>query len=193
MNISIRKYQVNDFDKVIKLWNKCLQRDYISTDAFQKKILADSNFDPQGCLIAEVNEMVVGFMLGIIRKVPLENIGIQEDLGWITVFFVDPQYQRLGIGKRLLTEVIKYFQNNQRKKILVSCYVPNYFFPGVDIEQYEGGYVFLKSQGFEDSHQVVGMGNELQDMIRPAEARTKIAELKEQGIEIIDFQKKYDV
>lgn len=191
MNISIREYQVNDFGTVIKLWNKCLQRDYISPAIFQKKILTDSNFDPQGCLVAEVNGMVVGFMLGIIRKVPLENIGLQEELGWITVFFVDPKYQRQGIGKQLLTEVLKYFQNNQRKKILVSCYVPNYFFPGVDIDQYQGGYLFLKSQGFEDSHQVVGMGNELQDMVMPVEARTKIAELNEQGIEIIDFQKKY--
>lgn len=189
--INIRKYKVNDFDKVIDLWNKCLTRDPISKSSFQKKILADSNFDPNGCFIAEEENSIIGFMLGIIRKVPLENIGIQPENGWITVFFVDPDYRRQQIAQRLLDQVMYYFKENQRHKIYVSSYVPNYFFPGVDIGKYHEAYQFLQVNGFEVSSKVMGMGNELQDMVVPEKVNKKIEDLKDEGIIFQDFKKKY--
>lgn len=191
MSVVIREYQVEDFTAVIKLWNKCLSRDYISPATFQLKVLADNNFTPEGCLVAESEEQIVGFMLGIIRKIPLESIGIQEELGWITVFFVDQEYRRQGIGQRLLDKLFIYFQKNERKKIYVSSYVPNYFFPGVDIDEYRAGFEFLQANGFKDNSRVIGMGNELQDMIVPERVHQQVEELAERGIYIQDFEKKY--
>lgn len=187
----IRHYQLNDFDAVIDLWNQSLPRDCILPDIFQIKVLADSNFDPAGCLVAERDSQVVGFMLGIIRKVPLENIGLQEELGWITVFFVDQRYRRQGIGQQLLNGVLDYFKKNKRKQIYVASYVPNYFFPGVDVEKYEEAVRFLQKNGFEEKMRVLGMGNQLQDMVTPEKARKKLNQLQERGIEIKGFEKKY--
>lgn len=191
MSINIRQYQVNDLDEVIKLWNRSLKRDYISPTLFQHKVLADSNFNPQGCLIAEDQEKIIGFMLGIIRQMPLENIGLQKDLGWITVFFVDENYRRQGIGQKLLNGVLNYFHQQQKKKIYVANYVPNYFFPGVDLEIYQEAYQFLLKNGFVDKQRVLGMGNELQDMVMPLSASQKVLDLQEKGLYIQDFEKKY--
>ncbi len=191
MTINIREYQVKDFDQVINLWNRCLTRDYISSSTFQQKVLADSNFDPQGCLVAEDAGKIIGFMLGIIRKVPLESIGLQEEMGWITAFFVSPEYRGQGIAQKMLAGVMEYFKTNQRTKIYVASYVPNYFFPGVDIECYHEAYEFLKHNGFEDKLRALGMGNELQDMVMPESSRDKLAELEDRGISIMDFDKKY--
>ncbi|MDI3548655.1 MAG: hypothetical protein PWR10_2307 [Halanaerobiales bacterium] len=191
MKVEIRKYQVGDFEQVINLWNKCLVRDYISPARFQLKVLADSNFDPEGCLVAENREKIIGFMLGIIRKLPLEDIGLQEDLGWITVFFVDPEYRRQGIGQRLLEGVLDYFKENKRRSIYVSNYVPNYFFPGVDVDAYQAAFKFLQANGFKDKSRVIGMGNELQDMVVPERVNQKIKELEAGGIYIKEFAKKY--
>lgn len=189
--LTVRQYQVNDFEGVINLWNKCLSRDSISKDAFQEKVLADSNFEPEGCFIAEDEGELLGFMLGIVRKFPLENIGLQLEIGWITVFFVDPEFRRQKIGERLLEKVMDYFKGNQRSKIYVSSYVPNYFFPGVDVDKYQGAYQFLKVNGFIESSKVIGMGNELQDMIMPEKIEEKIEILHSKGIYIQDFEKKY--
>ena len=191
MKLEIRQYQVGDFEQVINLWNKCLTRDYISPARFQLKVLTDSNFDPDGCLVAETGGEIIGFMLGIIRKVPLEDIGLQEDLGWITIFFVDPKYRRQGIGQSLLEGVIDYFKENKRRSIYVSNYVPNYFFPGVDIDEYHCAFEFLQTNGFKDESRVIGMGNELQDMVAPERVNYKVEELGTRGIYIKEFEKKY--
>lgn len=191
MPIKIRQYQVNDLAPVITLWNQSLKRDYISPTLFQHKVLADSNFNPQGCLIAEDQGKIVGFLLGIIRQMPLESIGLQDELGWITVFFVDANYRRQGIGQRLLKGVLDYFHAQQRKKIYVANYVPNYFFPGVDRDTYPEAYRFLLKNGFTEKQRVLGMGNQLQDMVMPQKASQKIRDLEQQGIYIQDFQKKY--
>jgi len=191
MSFTIRSYQTGDFDQVIALWNKCLTRDNISPSTFQIKVLADTNFDPKGCFVAVDKNKIIGFMLGLIRKFPLEGVGMQEKLGWITAFFVHPEYRRQNVAQELLNHVEIYFRKNKREEIQVSPYVPNYFFPGVDVDAYADALEFLKANGYEEKEQVVGMGNELQDMIVPERVFEKIEELKKEEIYIKDFKKKY--
>ena len=108
MKLLIRNYEVNDFEEVIRLWNISLPGDSISPLRFQTKVLADSNFDPEGCQVAEINGNFVAFMLGIVRKEPLEGIGLQKDLGWITIFFVHPEYRKQGIAGELMIRLILF-------------------------------------------------------------------------------------
>ena len=216
--VKVRQYATGDMSEVVSLWNRVLVRDGISERQFMLKVLADWNFDPAGCYVAVApgstpgsvsgsvsgssdgsngDTKVVGFMLGIVRLNPLEGIGMQEDLGWITSFFVDPAYERMGIGEKLLDEVMGYMQRMNRKVVNVSTYVPNYFIAGVDVDAYASGHAFLKKHGFKKREgdaggmDVVGMGNELQDMVVPEKVKQQVKDLAAEGIELRMFEAKY--
>ena len=191
--VNVREYRVGDFKGVVLLWNKMLKRDGISEREFMLKVLGDWNFSPKGCFVAEAEGNVVGFMLGIVRLNPLEGIGMQEELGWITSFFVDEEYQRQGIGSEMLGRVMEYFREMGRKTVNVSTYVPNYFMPGVDVDAYKNGHAFLLKHGFakREGGDVVGMANELQDMVVPKKVKQQVKDLKTEGIELKMFEEKY--
>ncbi len=193
-DVVVRAYQVEDFTGVVDLWNHRMVRDGMSEDGFVKKVLCDVNFDPEGVMVARCSGGggdVVGFMLGVVRREPLEGIGLQEEQGWITMFFVDEAYERKGVGGTMLEKVMGFMKVRGRKKVTVSTYVPNYFVPGVDTESCGSGVAFLEKYGFEVSSKVYGMGSELQDMAMPVATAKKIAGLKEKGIELVPFEKKY--
>ena len=80
------------------------ERDLESTTEAAKKYL--SGVEPQLARLAQVNAKVVGFMIGDIRSWEFR----QPPTGWITAFAVDPDYQRRGIGRRLLAEFLDYFR-----------------------------------------------------------------------------------
>ena len=55
---------------------------------------------------AEIDGNLVGFLIGEIRQ---WEFG-QTACGWITALGVDPQWQKLGIGRRLLAELLDYYR-----------------------------------------------------------------------------------
>lgn len=189
--MKIRSYQTNDFDSVIRLWNQVLTRDPISEYRFQLKVLADPNFDPEGCAIAEKDGEVIGFCLGIVRKEPLERIGLQENLAWITFMAVKPSEQRQGVGTALLQHVEAYVAAHKREWIFVSPYVPNYFIPGVDVDAYASGHAFFLRHGYIQHSEVFGMGREILDLMTPESIHEQIANLKAEGIDLMTLQPRY--
>lgn len=187
----IRSYQTNDFDSVIRLWNQVLTRDPITDYRFQWKVLADPNFDPEGCAIAEKNGEIVGFCLGIRRKEPLERIGLQENLAWITAMAVKPSEQRQGVGTALLQHVEAYVAGSNLEWIFISPYVPNYFVPGVDVDAYASGHAFFLHHGYIQHSEVYGMGREILDLSTPESIHEQVANLKAEGIELMTLKPKY--
>jgi len=63
--------------------------------------------------IAEIDGEVVGFMIGEIRR---WEFG-QPFCGWITALGTDPDHQRLGIGRRLLAELLDYYRDKELREI----------------------------------------------------------------------------
>lgn len=63
--------------------------------------------------VAEFKGEVVGFMLGDVRS---WEFG-QHMCGWITDVGVDPNYQRMGVGRRLLAEFLDYFREKELKQV----------------------------------------------------------------------------
>lgn len=187
----IRSYRVDDFDAVISLWNRVLVRDQINAYRFQLKVLADPNFDPEGLAIAEQDGQVIGFCLGILRKEPLERIGMQEKLAWITAMAVRPDFQREGTGTALLQHVENYFHEKNREWVYVATYVPNYFFPGVDVEAYAAGLNFFLKHGYVTASEVFGMGREILDLETPLQIKEQILQLRTDGIELMTLEPKY--
>lgn len=189
--MEIRAYHVNDFEAIITLWNRVLTRDPISAYRFQLKVLADPNFDPEGLAVAEKDGEIVGFCLGILRKEPLERIGLQEKLAWITAMAVKPEMQRQGIGTALLEKVETYFTANKREWAYVATYVPNYFFPGIDVDAYASGHEFFLKKGYILHSEVFGMGREILNLNMPEQIQEQIRDLQAEGIELMTLKPKY--
>jgi ribosomal protein S18 acetylase RimI-like enzyme len=75
--------------------------------------LADKR-SPMTSLVAELDGKVIGFVLGDARG---WEYSVAENIGWIDTIGVDPEYQRMGIAKMLMTEIINNLKNVGVEKI----------------------------------------------------------------------------
>jgi mycothiol synthase len=102
----IRGYGPGDEAALLRVWNRGLHADPINATTWRAKVLLDPNFDKEGCLIAEVDGEVRGFLLSLVRLVPFFNDGLELDRSWMTAFAVDPGWQLQGIGRALLATTL---------------------------------------------------------------------------------------
>lgn len=167
--VRVRGYQPGDEAAVVALWNRCLPVDTISNDLFVARVLLDVNFDAEGFLVAERDGRIVGFLLAVTRGTPMQGLDNDPDDGWITVFFVDPDYRGQGIGRMLLDRGRAHIAGRGRRRVSVSPYAPNYFWPGVDTARYPAAVAFLTRHGFEVLYTPVAMDFNLVGYSIPAD------------------------
>jgi ribosomal protein S18 acetylase RimI-like enzyme len=63
--------------------------------------------------IAEIDGKIVGFLIGEVRR---WEFG-QPASGWITSLAVDPDWQQLGIGRRLLAELLAFYREQSLPEV----------------------------------------------------------------------------
>jgi len=146
----------------------------------------DPNLDLDGCWVAVDRERaeVAGFVLGLVRRVPLGRVGLQEDTGWISALFVHPEVRRQGIGTRLMTRTLDFFREKKRKEIWFSSYTPNYFAPGVDLDVHPEAVPFFEKHGFVKAAEAIGMAGTILNMEMPAEVNAAEKRLRSEGVTI---------
>lgn len=185
---------------VVNLWNECCAFDPVTAEKFRKQALFDENFDNGLCYVAIEDEQVVGFVLGTKRKFPYLERGLEPDQGWINVIFVKEGYRRKGIGTALLKTVESILIQNGVKRITLAAYSPNYFFAGLDSENYPQSIGFFEKNAYlsYEKHYSMGMnlhGFQLSDKIKE---KKRLAESKgyaflpftyEYSLELLDFLK----
>ncbi len=184
MSHRIRPYHPADESCVVRTWNAALTHDPINVITWRAKVLLDPNFDPEGCLIAEVDGEARGFLLSLTRRVPFFNDGLQPEDAWITAFGVDPAYAGQGIGAALLDAALERLRSLGRRTVTLSSYVPNYFTPGADVNAYARGIEFLTQRGFEVLYRPLSMRAELTGFQTPAPIAATAARLASEGVEI---------
>lgn len=165
VSIMVRSFQGSDEPALLRLWNLVLTHDPIDEAGFRTRVLLDLNFCPEGLLLAEVDGELAGFLLSIVRRVPLFLDGLEPERGWITAFGVHPAYRRMGVAKCLFEAALARLYPRQ---ILISPYTPNYFTPGVDMEAYPEAIAFLKASGWETISTPISMRAELTGFRIPA-------------------------
>ena len=158
---TVRGYRGTDESQLVELWNRALPCDCIDAPIFRRKVILDPNFAPDWLLVAEDDGRLAGFCLCLIRRVPLEKTGMQEEAGWISAFGVDPTLRRRGIGTALLDRALARFGAAGRKAVTIAAYIPNYFVPGVDVERYAEGLEFLRRRGFVELDRPLSMDTQL--------------------------------
>lgn len=146
---------------VIEVWNQTLTSDLVSLQKFRKQIIYDDNFDTELCYVALQDEKVVGFLLGTKRKFPYLERGLEPKRGWINVMFVAKEYQRQGIGEKLVKRVEEALLALGVDNITLGAYSPNYFFPGIDIDAYANAVSFFEKLGYVGSEESYSMCKDL--------------------------------
>jgi len=185
--VKVCGYRSGDEVELLNLWNAALPYDPIDRRTFHRKVLLDPNFDPEWLLVAEVERRVVGFCLCLIRRVPMEKVGMEPERGWITAFAVHPEWRRKGVGTALLERAMELFSEANRSEVLISPYTPNYFVPGVDERNYADGLNLLIRRGFEVVARPISMdANIVLFDYEPFVERER--KLREQGVEVRNLQ-----
>lgn len=191
--VSISPFEPSDFGAVLALLQAELYTDKISQADFCQKVLSDPNFRAESALTAKLGSQIIGFMLGLTRKHPLENTPPDLDRSWITLMAVHRDYQRTGIGTRLLEAVRSRLKSLGAQSIWVSPYVPNYFWPGVDEAAYSGAKEFLTKHGFVVASRPLSMEAPLEQFGIPDWVYEKEWSLQAEGISFRVFEARYAI
>lgn len=176
---------------VVALWNRTLHADPLTVKKFRKQALFDENFDPSLCYVALEEEQPVGFCLGMRRKFPYMERGLEPDRGWIVVMFVAREYQRKGIGTALVNRAEEDMKRAGAKNITLSAYSPSYFFPGVDEENYPAAAAFFKGLGYVPGKKDYSMCKDLHGYQMSQESLKKMKAAEEKGYRFINFTYDY--
>lgn len=70
--------------------------------------------DPLMHLGAEIDGKLVGFVIGEVRR---WEFGRSEMTGWILILGVDPEYQGMGVGRKLGATLVEHFRKKNVRKI----------------------------------------------------------------------------
>ena len=186
--IEIRSYQPDDIDGIVRLLNRNLPADLITTEAFQRKVLLDQNYDPRGSLVVCNGPELIGYALGMTRRFPLEDAAADFDKSWITLLCVEASYRRQGIATRLVEKLEGYFKARECKTTFISGYAPNYFMPGVDPVAYPAALEFFKSVEFSEVYRPLSMDADLLKLTTPEWVRPKEQGLVEAGVKFDPYR-----
>lgn len=189
--MEIRNYSQTYEKDVIDLWNKTLTADPITYHKFRRQALFDENFDPELCYVALDNDEVVGFLLATKRKFPYLERGLEPTRGWINVMFVDQDHRRKGIGSALVQQAEAKLKSLGVDNVTLGAYSPNYFFPGVDKDNYSEAIQFFDRLGYQAGKESYSMCKDLHGYQIGKETQEKLAKAQEAGFSFINFEYKY--
>jgi GNAT superfamily N-acetyltransferase len=187
MSISIRPFQPNHLQGVLRVLAQSMYADAIPESRFVRQVLLDANFRADGAPVAVRGDDVVGFCLSVARQTPLENAPSDVEKGYVTLIGVRPSEQRQGIGTQLLQAAEAYLRSHNRKLVMVSSYAPGYFIPGVDVNAYPAGLSFFAKHGYKEIIRPVAMQTSLWDLQQPQWIGERACKLAGDGVTISPF------
>lgn len=180
-DVNIRTYQGGDEAGIVACWNRSCPQEGIDLTTFIRRVLCDANFQPDGLIIAENDAGIIGFVLAIVRRVPMMGTDLEPSNGWITAFAVDPKHRRRGIASQLFEAAFAFFRVEGRETLSFSDYAPNYFVPGIDRNTYPAGAAFLEAVGFNPLYTCASMDQNIVLFEVPDDVRTTQRERETEG------------
>jgi ribosomal protein S18 acetylase RimI-like enzyme len=97
----IRAMAIRDLDRIVEIDTKVLGQS--RSDYWEMKLELLEKQSPMAPLVAELDGKVIAFVIGYGSG---WEYGVPQSIGWIDTIGVDPDYQRKGIAKLLLTEMV---------------------------------------------------------------------------------------
>jgi len=136
-DLVIRRFQPTDTDAVVDLWQQCgLTRPWNNP---YEDIALKMDFQPELLFVGTLDGRVVATVMA----------GYEGHRGWIQYLGVSPDYQRQGIGTRIMVEAERALRGLGCVKINLQVRETN-----------QAVIAFYEQLGFSDDH-VLGMGKRL--------------------------------
>jgi GNAT superfamily N-acetyltransferase len=175
-----RTFRRGDLGPLTDLIARTLANDPISPDWFTEYVVLEPNFDPDGLIVAEAAEGIIGFVYAVRGHSGQggQSIPVNPDGGWITVGAVDPAARNHGVGTELVVRAKAFLRDAGCAWANVSGYPPAYFWPGVDADVYPDALRLLTQNGFRTLYKPVAMDLSLATYAQP-EAVLKLRETRE--------------
>ena len=115
----IRQFHQNDTYAILQLANSLAFFD----GPLHEEDLTITHAFPEGFIVAEENERIIGFVYGYFRDIPtavLDTWGVSK-VATIELLVVNPKYRKKGIGKLLLESLIDTFRQSGSNMIGLTC------------------------------------------------------------------------
>ncbi|MHA2298380.1 MAG: GNAT family N-acetyltransferase [Candidatus Hodarchaeales archaeon] len=101
----IRIMKEHDLERIIEIDSKVLGEK--RPEYWERKIELAGKKSPLPSLVAEIEGEVIGFILG---EASGWEYGVPENIGWIDTIGVDPIYQKKGVARMLMKELLNYMK-----------------------------------------------------------------------------------
>ncbi len=114
-NIKVRLMEAKDFEAVVKIDEYVLKQS--RREYFEQKfelLFKSGEFLPTSFVALNENDDIAGFIMGTLY---IGDYGISRDGATIDAIGVDPDYQRQGIGEKLMDEFIFHLRQLEVTKI----------------------------------------------------------------------------
>ena len=138
MKLVVRRMRTQDAEAVLRIDEKITGTPHEAQ--WESRIIERVSNNPLGCLVAEAQGKVVGFIFGDIRG---WEFAIPKS-GWIEIVGVDPEFQGKGVARALIEKLHLYFTNHNVMRVMTM------------VNWNDGGLVsFFRALGFERSDFIV--------------------------------------
>lgn len=111
LEVFLRQFEEADLPRVLKIEKLSFAISPWPASRFKKYFQRE----PEGFAVAEVNEKVVGYVVGYIK----------EKRGHIASIAVDPKYRKEGVGHQLAAWSLNYFKEKKVKQVQVEVRTTN--------------------------------------------------------------------
>jgi len=101
-NVTIRPLEHDDLEAIVEIDRKVLGEN--RKEYWERKLESLGKKSAQTSFVAEVEDKVVGFILGDISG---WEFGVPDTIGWIDTIGVDPLYQKKGLATSLANELVR--------------------------------------------------------------------------------------
>lgn len=104
-NIIVRRMAINDVDEICEIYRSIIQKP-VNPD-FHQLIVQHAQKEKEGCLVAEWNGQVIGFMISYILTL---GFGMEKS-AWIATLGVKGECMGQGVGRSLANGIFKYYHD----------------------------------------------------------------------------------
>lgn len=99
--VKIRVMRPKDLPDIVGIDKKVLGKE--RREYWENKLERSKRDSPITPLVAEVDGRVVGFIIG---SASWWEYGVPDNIGWVDTIGVDPDFQRKGVAKALMDELV---------------------------------------------------------------------------------------
>jgi ribosomal protein S18 acetylase RimI-like enzyme len=105
--------------------------------------------------------------------------------------FVDQDYQHSGVGTFLVKYIEAKLKTMGVETVTIGAYSPNYFFPGIDKDNYSTAIKFFDAMGYNSGKESFSMSKDLHGYRISEETLLKLSKAQEAGFSFENFEYKY--